>query len=70
MAALPDDQPHPAGPSRVERMALGLYSDLRPHLVDLPWPQFRRLLVACLRQALSQPARDNPAPPANQPPPS
>lgn len=69
-AALPNDQPTPAGSSRLERMALGLYRDLQPHLSGLPWPEFRRLLVVCLRQALSQPPRDDAAPPANHLPPS
>ncbi|MCA1905871.1 MAG: hypothetical protein LDL11_04680 [Desulfarculus sp.] len=63
------DQENPA-PSRVELMARGLYRDLRPHLVGLPWPEFRRLLVASLRLALARPASGDPAPPADQAPPS
>ena len=51
-------------------MARGLYRDLRPHLAGLPWPEFRRLLVASLRQALARPANGDPAPSADQAPPS
>lgn len=69
-AALPNDQPTPAGSSRLERMALGLYRDLQPHLSGLPWPEFRHLMVVCLRQALSQPAHNDSTPPPNHLPPS
>ena len=61
-----DDQT--ASPSRLERMAQGLYHDLGPHLQGLAWPEFRRLVVMCLRQALARPAPAESDPPP--PPPS
>lgn len=54
----------------MERMVQGLYRDLQPHLAGLPWPEFRRLLVVSLRQALGKPPRNGSAPVSPRLPPS